>query len=218
MKKLLLILIFSLFLAPFTAEAISPVFLHLIGSGTVCTETYAPSLTADAYTPISRYANIHFTGFLYTPTSNVEVCALDIYIESIGGNVTSKGYYAQIWTIDGSNQLNTLLGTSNRVLGTSIVATTWISANAGLFQFSSAISLTGSTTYGVVVFVDTDSDPNDVPEIDGTNYINWGRDTGNDGDSIQNGECRWTHTDPTPHVVYGLTVGDDILVKIHTME
>lgn len=223
MKKYILVLLLLL-LFPLSGSAFN---ITMAGSSTpsvtVCTETYAPSLTGDAYLSVSRFSAIEYTGFLYTPASNVDVCALDIYVWSLAGDPTSKGFYAQIWEIgdgdpDPANSLVTNLGTSVRLLGTNLAATTWISANIGLFEWASPVSLIGSTTYAVIVFVDTDSNPNDAPEYDGTNYITWRFDNENNGDAIQAGGFHWTYTSPTPHVVNVSDLEDDMLVKIHTME
>ena len=132
MKKLLLISVLLLFLFSFNASAWNP-FLISSGTGAVCAEVYAPSLTSDAPKIVGGETNRHYIGFRYDPASSECICAIDFYVDGITGTITSYVYYAAIFALDSSTpkRLNSLMGTSGSIAGSALVSDTWISANAG---------------------------------------------------------------------------------------
>jgi hypothetical protein len=212
MKKYILILILAFCCFGFGQ---SP-HLKVLAKKSVCAEDYAPSLTADVGRDIGATNTREFNGFIYTPATNKCVCYVDVYIKNESGDPTGINYHLSIHTIDGSSQLESPLGVSSAIAGADIngQAATWISANAGTFDFSTCVSLTASTSYAFAIFPDQDSNLTDDPEIDGTNYWQLGLVDENNGSLIHSGRYTWSYTDPLPHVVQSTDAEDDILVKI----
>lgn len=175
------------------------------------TETYAPSLTADINYAIG-YTNRYWTGCDYAPSGNQTVCKIDVYVDVISGTLSSShDYYLAIYSKTG-NDLNAELGRSNKIDGDTLSAATWTSANAGYWVFSSHVSLTNGTTYAFVWFLDTDGDPDDQPEVDGTNFPRIGVDDENNGDAILLG-VRYYAADKGSS---SWDEQDDMLIKVYT--
>ena len=220
---IIFILFFPLAVSAQTIEAggLNPAMKQLLGGmAAACTETYAPSLTYNYANSVGRYEDSDFYGLLYTPATNENICKVDMYVAAIVGTLTSgHEYYLRIFTIDGSGDADTIVATSLPIDGDEIDAvggTAWLSSAGYYFVFSPAVELTGSTTYGFGIFVDQDSDLTDNPEHDGTNYWQFGSDSGNDGDSIQGGRTYWTWDSSIPYLDTIVDATDDILIKVWT--
>jgi hypothetical protein len=185
-------------------------------AGPGCTETYAPAWTSDSERAIGQASSVDYYGLIYTPTSNEDVCAIDLYIEGIDGTLSSAhDYYISIFTINGAD-CQALLGTSVKIDGDAMVADTWTSANAGLFTFATPVSLTASTSYIIGAWVDQDGNLTDNPEHDATNHPEFGDDNNNNGDAITGGRiyCSWDAA--IPYVGTLSDANDDPLFRIHT--
>jgi len=214
--------IFILFMAVLTFVSYSSAVIIIrtappTGAPPSCSLSYDGGWTADTERPFGSASAVDFYGIIYTPTSDEDVCAIDIYIYNINEDLTDKYYRAVILTWNATGPTcDTWLGHSDQVSGDDFVAGTWTSANAGLFEFSSAVSLTGSNTYLIGIYADTDGTPDDDPEHDLVNYASFGDDNNNNGDSITGGRayCAWDSSIPYGGVM--VDENDDILFRVHT--
>ena len=218
-----IVLLFLLLFAT-NSYAVSPAILHGMSGGSgntaVCAETYAPNLAADAELYIGRLEATDFYGALYKPATTQDVCQIDAYIRYITGTLTSDhDYYCRIFSIDGNDDVDAILGTSSKVDGDLMSAGTWVSANAGYFVFDTPVTLTGGTTYAITFFISRgDSDLTDNPEHDGTNYPMIGFDNENNiGDGISMGRGSWTWDSSIPYAdEFAIDPEDDVLIKVWT--
>lgn len=193
---------------------------------TSCTELYDASLVATQDQPvyIGSVASADFYGLLWTPADDAVVCKIDAYVRAISGTLTSShDYYARIYSVNaGTNVTTGVVATSAVVPGESMVATTWISANAGAFEFLSPPTLSADTKYAIVFFIDRDGNLDDNPENDTANYPHFGYDDENNGDGVgdgtyQSGRIYYDYND-IGSAVTNLDAEDDILVKIDTIQ
>lgn len=112
----------------------------------------------DGYVAIGNDADHYFVGqrsWQWSSAKNVD--QIDFYIVDITGDVSSKTYNARIYTMSSTN-LGTLLGTSDNKTG--VTAGAWNS-----FTFSTAVSISASTAYALVITVNGS---------DGSNYARTG--------------------------------------------
>ena len=205
-------------------------------AATECAELYAPSLTADADAYIGNLSDAAYYGLLFTADENADVCAIDAYVRGVkisgtayytavaqGTNrlTSAYDYYARIYSVNQTTDVTTgVIATSNVVAGEEMIAATWLSENAGMFEFASPQTLTADTKYAIVFFVDRDGTLTDAPEIDSANSPYFGFDNENAGDSSgdhQPGRIYYSHTD-IGSAVGNLDEEDDLLVKIHTVQ
>lgn len=184
-----------------------------------CQELYAPSFTADLNAAqFGAYNAQEFSGWIYQPAFNQSLCSVDVYVRGKTGSPTGILYLA-VYEVDGSNQLATLVGISSGISASSGVAGTWISANAGMFNFDPAVTLTSGTKYGFGIFRDTDGNLNDDPETDSVNFLSIGADNENSGDTILWGIYKWSYGVGTlPFVIQTFDAEDDPLIKINTLQ
>jgi hypothetical protein len=177
-----------------------------------CTETYAPAVTQDQGDYVGYQEGSDFVGFVYVPASDECICDIDVQIRQEYGDPTGLNYHISIYTVDGNNDLASLVGTSDAVAGSVIQGAangSWMSANGDTFSFSPCVNLTGSTEYALVAFVDDDANLTDNPEHDGINYWRWAYDNelGSDGITIERGI--WTWDASIPYAELGALDADD---------
>jgi hypothetical protein len=190
-----------------------------LASPLTCQVDYAPSMTVDQNLTIGATAWVDFAGFLYTPTANKSVCAIDMYIKAIDGTMPDgMNIHWRIFAIDANRRADSVLGTSVAVAADLMVVSTWTSANAGLFTFDTDVELTSGTQYAFCAFVDTDGNLTDDPEIDVTNKVSAGYDNGSSVDTIGGGRISYTYGESFPYVIYGEDSTDDVLIKIYTKQ
>jgi hypothetical protein len=115
-----------------------------------------------------------------------------------GGDANHAGnFHVQLFTIDGNNDIDALLGTSAAVDGDDITAagtkTTW--------TFSPCVTVAAGN-YAAVILPDTDSNTaiTDDPEIDGTNYFKIDGDDERNLDAVQIGHAEYTWDAAIPFV------------------
>jgi len=187
-------------------------------SSLVCTEVYAPSLTVDEGSYIGRYASNDFSGYIYKPSANRCICEVYAYCQNETGNQTGNNYHMRIFTIDGNDDVDTIVGTSAAVAGSTINGSG--ASYIGPFIFSTCVNLTSGTEYPFTIFIDTDSDLTDDPEYDSTNYWKWGYDNERNLDGIQVGRGDWTWDASIPYVDAGggIDLEDDGDMKVSSME
>lgn len=190
----------------------------------VCAESYAPSLTVNnGYgAEIGRYSGADFGGYLYSPTGNECVCKVDAYISVDTGDQTGINYHMRVFVYNaGTSAVDSIVGTSSAIAGASINGNvgTWTSANGGYFEFSPCINLSSGTVYALTIFPDDDANLTDDPEVDGSNWWEWGADNSNNGDAIQLGRGAWTWDASIPYVkdeAWVPDATDDGLMKVFT--
>jgi len=185
-------------------------------TSSACTEFYdsetALSLTSDAGAFIGRWDVNDFDGYILKYASNRCVCEVYAYVRSENGDQTGKNYHMRIFTIDGNDDVDTIVGTSAAVSGSTIngASGTYI----GPFIFSPCVNLTSGVSYPHTIFVDDDANLTDNPEFDGTNYWLWGYDNENNGDAIIEGRGSWTWDASIPYVdQFTIDPEDDGLIK-----
>ena len=216
--KNIFIAILLMLLGSSAGYAVSPAILHGI-SGGGCSESYFSDVTPDTAWSVGQSADRHYVGTVYTPAADECVCAIDVYVYGIQGTLTTDhDYYAQIYEMT-TTTLSSLVtnGTSNVVAGETLAASTWVSANAGKFEFSTCVSLTGSTAYAIVFALDTEGDGiADEPNLDGTNYWQLGHDDESNIDSVLGGTGKWTWDSSIPYAQIIADEQDDIQIKVWT--
>lgn len=191
---------------------------------TSCTSLYDMSaLTSDDNAWISRTDETAFHGFVWTPDDNALVCSIDVYVYGVAGTLTSShDYYARIYEVNQTTHVVTgTVGTSNVVPGEDIVSGTWVSANAGTFDFATPASLTADTKYVIAFFLDRDGNQSDAPEVDATNRWSAGIDNENDGDSSgdhQDGRVAYSYNDISGSIAPDEDLEDDFEVIIYTVQ
>ena len=181
------------------------------------TAIYSATTTADTnFTSSYNVDESSWSGFKYTPAATQHVCAVDFYIRLKNGTWTDIEHeiYLSIYTLTGTT-LNAEIGRSASVLGKNFATTTWTSANAGLFEFSSAVALTGAVQYGFGLFRDSDSDPEDAPETNETHYFRLGYDSASDRDGIQGGVSGWRGSDGVQTTAGTGTLTDDLMIIVY---
>ena len=156
MGKYLKAIILILFCAS-PAFAGTQVFMQMLSEG-VCAESYNPGWTSDIATRgVGEAISVDYYGMLYTPTSTECVCKVLVYNEQIDGTLTSShDYYMVFFELTGNNATS-IMDTSEKVDGDGLSNDTWVT-----FTFSSCVNLTGSTQYGIGIFVDTDVSVADI--------------------------------------------------------
>jgi len=190
-------------------------------SVTLTCQSYYSDTTIDTAAPFGSASGIDYYGELFTFTEEVQVCAIDVYIDAINGTLgATHDYYIKIFAVDGSNNATSVMGTSAKLDGDSFSVDTWVSANVGLFTFVSPVTLSASTLYAITLFVSTDGTLDDDPEHDITNYPSFGYDNNGAVDTIQGGRISFT-TDGGGGLPYTGTLqdaNDDMAIVIHTMQ
>jgi len=205
---------------------ISPAFLSIGGGAAAptCTLYYDGSgLTMDDNWQPGY--NSSYAGPRYTPTENITVCKVDIYVDNISGTFTSShDLYMYVGSIDGNDDIDAWVGSySSKIDGDTITdADGWMSASAGFFEFSPNLSLSNGTTYVFTVFLDTDGNPTDSPETDGTNYLEWGIDNENNHAGAGAGQAGFIQhgwdAGGLPYADSYQDDEDDFIFRIYTMQ
>ena len=218
-KRLIIVIILSVFCFGFTVQdAHKKVIARMNAAAATCQVDYAPSLTGDVGDNVNRYTTVDFTGFIYTPDSNEEVCGLDFFMHTEEGEISGITYYCQIWTLDVSDQLDTLLGVSAGISGLDSAGNAqWFSATTGgMCLFASSVSLTSGVDYGLVV---TRASGDSNPTTDETNYMKLGHDSENNlVDGIMGDRVIWAWVDGGPHTITDQVADDDRLIKVYRMQ
>lgn len=101
-------------------------------------------------------AGNYYIGTYFTPTGNINVCKVVMYLDVNGGDISGKTFVCEIWA-NSSNNLGSKLGTSAGVTGGA-----W-SATLVDFSFASSVALTSGTTYIVTLTMN---------EVDAVNNAN----------------------------------------------
>ena len=221
-KKLFLILCALVLCSSSYAGNIKDIKKVLARKNAPCgTAIYSATTTADTnFTSSYDVDTSSWSGFKYTPAATQHVCAVDFYIRLKNGtwidgeSQIEDEIYLSIYTLTGTT-LNAEIGRSASVLGKNFATTTWTSANAGLFEFSSAVALTGAVQYGFGLFRDSDSDPEDAPEINATHYFRLGYDSASDRDGIQGGVSGWRGSDGVQTTAGTGTLTDDLMIIVY---
>ena len=193
MRKLILILFILLSCASVANTGGIISFPGGGGESTVCTEIYSDNFTEDDNLNVGQNVNRPWAGLYFTPTADMDVCKIDIWIDAVSGTLTAAHeYYIEIWSLT-AGDFNAKLGQSSKLEGASFSANTYISANAGFAEFATSVPLTAATQYAIVMILDSDATPGDSPpEVDADDYPRVGYDNGNngageDGDGAQGG-------------------------------
>lgn len=161
------------------------------GGALSCTEYYSATVTPDLEFDIGRWNGEEFDGTVIVPSHTIGVCAIDVHVGSTSSLSATRFYFCDLHKLDANIESTTRLGQSNTINAGDLVQNTWISANAGLFEFASAITLYPGNTYGALFPPDTDGNLTDDPEIvHGTNYFTIDYDNEAGQDSNQWGRCR----------------------------
>ena len=190
---------------------------------TGCTLAYFSDVAEiDSDTPIAEDGDDDYVGQQYIAPANQCVCAVDVYVNSVDGTLTADhDFYMQIFTL-ASDNITALVtnGTSAKITGESIAITSWLSENAGRFEFSPAVALTSGEDYALAITMDNDDDgpaPAE-PDYDGTNFFNWGRDnSGDGGDTVADGVGRWAWQSGAVTYASSWHDGTDIYqIKVYT--
>jgi len=192
------LLIIALCLIAFRADAMMLIGGKVIAA--VCAESYAPSVTQDQGDYVGYGDNLDFTGFIYKPTDTECVCEIYPTIREEVGDPTGNNYHIRIFTIDGNDDVDAIIGTSAAVAGATIQGA-GNGAEIGPFIFSPCVTLTGGTEYAITAFIDTDSNLTDDPseELDASNYWRWAYDDERSLDAIQMGRAVWTWDAAIPY-------------------
>ena len=198
MRKYILLIVLIL-LIPLTVYSWMGTIVPAGGKNTaVCAAVYSPSVTRDQGVSIGRTANGDFAGYIYKPTANRCVCEVYAINEQEAGDPTGNNYHMRIFTIDGNNDVDAIIGTSAAVAGATIQGL-GVGASVGPFTFSPCVNLTSGTEYPLTIFIDTDADLTDNPEEDGINYWRWSYDDERSLDLIQMGRGSWTWDAAIPY-------------------
>lgn len=126
-------------------------------SGGSCTTQEYTNLTGpgdnngDVNMDIKDGVTTTLVGGDYTPGSNISVCAVTFYISRKDADVSANTYHAEIWSASGGSLSAQQGSDSTGIQGSNAWGTTAATAEALKFEFSSSISLTGSTTYWFLV-------------------------------------------------------------------
>lgn len=166
MKTVVITLVLLLMALPLRAGG-----LMMIGGGTPAADgascqasSFQGSLTYDNewdYS-IADAAGAYYRALKFTAGASKSVCKIEIVMNVAAGNVSAKNYTARLWTLSGEN-LNVELGASTAVTGVTGGPTTYT------FTFSTPVSITASTAYGLTV---------STGSTDGSNYASWAGNTG----------------------------------------
>lgn len=183
-----------------------------------CDEWYDFTGTKDQASGIGAYVDRDFIGPRWTQPSDQTLCEVDMFIGGmVGSPSSSHDYWMRVFTVDGNNDLATVVATSTtKIDGDGLSAGTWISENEGNFEFDD-VALSNGVEYAFTIFVDQDANQSDDPEADGSNFPKWGFDDENNSAPNQDGLGRWTYDASIPYVDYDLDAEDDLLIKIHTI-
>ena len=157
MKKLFLAFILIHFLAVNSSAWISPSHTEMVGGGTTC-QSLSAQANADGSTTIGNNAVNYYRGFLFIDAANSHnACEYHAWLTKTGGSITGKTFYAQIWTIDGSNNLLVQQGSdSDGITGSDAWSDTEVT-----FTWASPITMAANTTYAMVLT---------MKEVDAVNY------------------------------------------------
>lgn len=84
--------------------------------------------------------------FYYVPPSDTTLYAVDVDLTLGFGDISGKSYTLQVWTQDGSQNMQTLLGTSSAVTGNNSWSHTTVR-----FTIAAGVALTTSGLYCIVI-------------------------------------------------------------------
>lgn len=109
-------------------------------------QSYTANTTADTTEAIFRYATEEYYGIIFDDGSSGSICGLDLYIWDMLGTPANLDLYAEVWLLDGSDGLDTLIQRSDKVDGSA-----W-SQELVSFTFSTpaAYDCSGTNQYGLV--------------------------------------------------------------------
>ena len=91
----------------------------------------------------------------FDPGEDISICKATLYLSQLGGSITGKTFYCQVWTMSGTS-LGTLQGESDGVAGVN----TW-AYDAVDFEFSTSVDLSNGIDYCIVIT---------MKEVDAINY------------------------------------------------
>ena len=189
-------------------------------SGTSCVEDYTCEPTIDGDRNLSASASTDYVGAKYTPTGNICVCAIDLYVRDVNGTMSEDhDFYVRIFEMSGDDITDMAtggLGTSGKINGSSFNdGGEWLSEYAGLATFGTCVNLTASTDYAITIFMDTDGNTSDDPEDDSVNYIEIGYDnSGSSCDAQMGGVATWRHSDGSD--VIAIDTADEMALRVHS--
>lgn len=164
MKRILLLCLLAICLFGFQGHQ----YCFFQGSFGTCTSLTSNS-TNDTTQSICRYTGQEYYGFVFDDSSSGTICQVDVYIYDMQGTASANDYYVEIWLLDGSDNLSSLVtnGRSDKVDGAA-----W-SAESVTFTFSTnpTYDCTGGNQYGILIkSIDDDDAASTAGEFDGTNY------------------------------------------------
>jgi hypothetical protein len=158
MKKILLILILVFIATPvyaFTSAIQGVVSSGGVSAGASCQASafYDTSSGSSAYNMNANYtADAYYAGAVITPSVTKDVCKMEVRIACPYGTC-STNYYVTVFTMSGTS-LDASQGVSDATAGTN-----W-TEQLVTFNFSTPVTMTASTAYGVAVHGTTQSENN----------------------------------------------------------
>jgi len=193
-------------------------------AGLTCQLYYTnPNFTsADQGDGIGRYSAQDYSGFVYNPTANVTVCAVDVWIYGVQENtgISSYEYYIVWFEFEDTGDTVTSFianGQSDMFLGSAVKT-----ANGGYLNvpFSTPFTLDSSKLYAITGYYDTDKDgvvDEDITE-DLDDYWRFGYDN-EAGDSAFEGRTQWAWDASIPfEEAAAPDLGDAPGIRIYTMQ
>jgi hypothetical protein len=144
-----------------------------IASALTCT-IYITQDTATTTWGVNQYNTQQYYGIIFDDGSSGSICTVEIYMLSVEGDITGRDYYAEIWSMGGSDALDTVLGRSAKIDGGA-----W-SAEQIAFVFASPVAYdcTGANQYGITIKSILNDEADDTAgKYSVTNYANSRIDT-----------------------------------------
>jgi hypothetical protein len=189
MKKYLWLLLILMPLAVFAASGVNTVnapaevnsvttpdevnsVTGLAAAGTTCTSYEEQNVDSSTSIIGGTTASDWHKGTIYVAPANIDVCKICVILSSTGDPAgQSYTYSAEIFTLDGSSNLNVSQGETSAVNADNGWNDTQV-----CFEFATSVSLTSSTAYGITIH----------------------RDDGGGGDSTNFVKLSFTSTDESP--------------------
>lgn len=178
-------------------------------ASTSCTLDTEWDTGSDSTWHIGRWNTNEYGGPVWIPTSDVQICQVDLFIDSDVGDASVNDYYCEIWSMT-NNDLNAVSGRSSKVDGDASWANEWVT-----FSFSTSVSVSSGVTCAIVFKALDDGDPAaNIGEHDDTNYIRGEFD--NEGNSSPfRGYWYW---ESSTNAYTSRDLEDDVYIKIYTMQ
>ena len=147
-------------------------------STTACLLDTENTANHDTTSGLGQYSTQEYKGAIWDDGAISDVCRVDVKIGNPQGDLTVNDYYVEIWLVDGSNELDTFQGRSEKVDGSNAWYWTWVE-----FTFAADVTLdcTGSNEYAIVIkAIDSGDAASTAGEYDSTNYaaVAWVNDQG----------------------------------------